>query len=77
VAKGGSFYIQSKVFYAKEELLKEFPDAEKAYYEKMGLNPDGTKKEEPAEAGPKAAAGDKKPPENEENEKEEKKEDKK
>eukprot|EP01016_Furgasonia_blochmanni_P037134 TRINITY_DN4333_c0_g2_i9.p1 TRINITY_DN4333_c0_g2~~TRINITY_DN4333_c0_g2_i9.p1 ORF type:complete len:186 (+),score=62.77 TRINITY_DN4333_c0_g2_i9:65-622(+) len=28
-SKGGSFYVQSKVFYAKEELMKSFPGEEK------------------------------------------------
>ena len=31
-SKGGSFYIQSKVWCAKEEIMKDFRDAEKEFY---------------------------------------------
>ena len=47
--------MQSKVFYAKEEIMKEFPGEEAAYYAKHGLGPDGeavegeAKKEAPKE----------------------------
>eukprot|EP01016_Furgasonia_blochmanni_P037133 TRINITY_DN4333_c0_g2_i10.p1 TRINITY_DN4333_c0_g2~~TRINITY_DN4333_c0_g2_i10.p1 ORF type:complete len:154 (+),score=62.07 TRINITY_DN4333_c0_g2_i10:32-493(+) len=34
-SKGGSFYVQSKVFYAKEELMKSFPGEEKKYFEEL------------------------------------------
>lgn len=44
--KGGSFYVQSKVWSAKEELLKEFPGYDKEYYAKHGLDEHGYPKEE-------------------------------
>lgn len=54
-ANGGSFYLQSKFWAAKEELLKEFPGAEKEYYEKNGVE-DPTKGKK-AEEAPKKEEG--------------------
>lgn len=54
-ASGGSFYLQSKFWCAKEELLKDFPGAEKEYYEKNGIEDptSGKKAEKTEEATPK------------------------
>eukprot|EP01017_Pseudomicrothorax_dubius_P034219 TRINITY_DN4664_c0_g1_i2.p1 TRINITY_DN4664_c0_g1~~TRINITY_DN4664_c0_g1_i2.p1 ORF type:complete len:200 (+),score=68.80 TRINITY_DN4664_c0_g1_i2:65-664(+) len=49
-AKGGSFYIQSKIFYAKEELMKEFPGAEKEFYAQMKAEEEAAKSEQAAPA---------------------------
>lgn len=48
-SKGGSFYLQSKIWCAKEEIMKDFPGAEKEFYEAHGVeDPAKGKKAEPA-----------------------------
>jgi len=37
VTKGGSFYVQSKIWCAKEEIMKDFPQAEEEFYKKHGI----------------------------------------
>ena len=44
-AKGGSFYVQSKVWCAKEEIMKDFREQEKAWYESKGLKEEEIGKE--------------------------------
>jgi hypothetical protein len=43
--KGGSFYIQNKVYYAKEFLMQDFPQEENVSI----YNPDYQEKEEPSD----------------------------
>jgi hypothetical protein len=45
-AKGGSFYLQSKMWCAKDELMKDFPGKEKEWYRENGLDDDGNEKPE-------------------------------
>ena len=42
--KGGSFYIQSKIYFAKEHLMQDFPpELNKSQY---NPNPEGAEKQE-------------------------------
>ncbi len=47
-SKGGSFYLQSKIWCAKEEIMKDFREEEKEFYAKNGIKEDevGKEKEE-------------------------------
>lgn len=47
-SKGGSFYLQSKLWCAKEEIMKDFKEEEKAFYAKHGIKEEevGKEKEE-------------------------------
>lgn len=73
LTKGGSFYIQSKIWCAKEEIMKDFPGAEEEFYKKHGVTDPARGKK--AEADPEEKKGTR----TEENKEgaEEKKEDKK
>ena len=49
-AKGGSFYVQSKIWCAKEEIMKDFPGAEKEFYEAHGVEDPAKRKKTEAAA---------------------------
>jgi len=59
-SKGGSFYLQSKIWCAKEEIMKDFPGAEKEFYEAHGV-------EDPAKGKKAEAAAEAKEEKKEEN----------
>jgi len=60
LSKGGSFYIQSKIWVAKEEIMKDFPGAEAEYYKKNEMS-------DPAKGKKAEATEDKKDAKAEEN----------
>lgn len=71
-SKGGSFYLQSKLWCAKEEIMKDFREEEKAFYLKHGIKEEeiGKEKEEAKKADEKEenkAGEEKKAEENKEN----------
>lgn len=44
-SKGGSFYLQSKLWCAKEEIMKDYREEEKAFYAAHGIKEDDIGKE--------------------------------
>jgi import inner membrane translocase subunit TIM16 len=44
--KGGSFYIQNKIYYSKELLMKNYPEQNISKYNPDYVEPEGTKEDE-------------------------------